>query len=134
MRVITLSLGILALLIGLSVAEDANDTFTNPTFGISVTKPADWQFMSAEQNLDNLKRTIVKDEEFQQLLQRYATAPLVVMAKYPEPFDDLNPSLKVNVRPLGELPGMQNIPPEKSKLNENYSRRKTNCEKTFEIT
>ena len=36
---------------------------------------------------------------------KYATAPLVVIAKYPEPFDDLNPSFKVNVRPFGKLKG-----------------------------
>jgi hypothetical protein len=29
----------------------------------------------------------------------------VVITKYPEPFDDLNPSFKVNIKPLGQLKG-----------------------------
>ena len=36
---------------------------------------------------------------------KYATAPLVAMMKYPEPFDDVNPSFKANIKPLGQLKG-----------------------------
>src|SRR5574341_401976 len=36
---------------------------------------------------------------------KYATAPLVAMMKYPEPYDDLNPSFKVNIKPFGPLKG-----------------------------
>lgn len=105
MRTTMLLLIMLLVSVGFAIAEEANDTYTNPTVGISVTKPADWHFFSAEQNLENLKRTKMKDDEFQRFLQLYATAPLVAMTKYPEPFDDLNPSLKVNIRPLGEMSG-----------------------------
>ncbi len=83
----------------------SENTFSSKTVGFSVTKPDSWQFLSVEQNLENLKRTKLSDEEFQQLMVKYATAPLVVIAKHQEPFDDLNPSLKVNVRPFGKLKG-----------------------------
>jgi hypothetical protein len=79
------------------------DTYENPTIGFSITKPADWHFMTAEQNAENLKRTQLKDEAFQKLVQKYANAPLVAITKYEEPYDDLNPSLKVNIRPLGNF-------------------------------
>jgi hypothetical protein len=79
------------------------DTYNNPTVGFSVTKPAEWYFLSAEQSAENLARARLKDEEFQKLVQKYATAPVVAITKYEEPYDDLNPSLKVNIRPLGNF-------------------------------
>ena len=36
---------------------------------------------------------------------KYATVPMVAMMKYPEPYDDINPSFKVNIKPLGQLKG-----------------------------
>lgn len=38
-------------------------------------------------------------------MQKYATAPLVAMTKFPEPFEDVNPSFKVNLKPYGGLKG-----------------------------
>ena len=35
----------------------SDNTFTNVTVGFSVTKPDAWQFFTAEQNLENLKKT-----------------------------------------------------------------------------
>ena len=89
----------------LAFAENDN-TFTNVTVGFSITKPDSWQFFTGEQNLENLKKMQLKDEEFRELMVKYSTAPLVAMTKYPEPYDDLNPSLKVNIKPLGNLKGM----------------------------
>jgi hypothetical protein len=83
-----------------------DNTFTNVTVGFSVTKPDSWQFFTAEQNLENLKRMQLKDEEFRESMLKYSTAPLVAMTKYSEPYNDLNPSLKVNIKPLGNLKGM----------------------------
>ncbi len=85
-------------------AQDTN-VFESVTVGFKVTKPSEWQFVTAEKNLENLKKVQMNDEEFQQLMLKYSTAPLVAMMKYPEPFDDLNPSFKVNIKPLGQLKG-----------------------------
>jgi hypothetical protein len=85
-------------------AQGAKDnTYKNPTVGLTLVKPADWHFMTAEQNAENLERTKLKDEQFQELVKKYASAPLVVITKYKEPYDDLNPSLKINMRPLGDF-------------------------------
>jgi hypothetical protein len=105
-RRIILAVVSLLLLMGTAVAGDNENTCGSVTVGFEVTKPDSWQFLTAEQNIENLKRTKLSDEEFQELMLRYATAPLVVIAKYPEPFDDLNPSLKVNVKPFGQLKGV----------------------------
>jgi hypothetical protein len=103
-RILTLFLFLSPWHAALGEAPDKN-TYSNPTLGITVTKPQDWQFATAEQHSENLGRTKMKDEEFQALVQKYSTAPIVVMMKHPEPFPDLNPSLKINVKPLGDLTG-----------------------------
>lgn len=88
-----------------SVAAAGDNTFKSVTVGFEVTKPASWQFVTAEQNLENLKNTKLNDEEFHRLMLKYSTAPLVAMMKHPEPFDDLNPSFKVQIKPFGQMKG-----------------------------
>jgi hypothetical protein len=87
----------------IAFAQEANNTFSNATFRFSVTKPVEWQFVTVDQHLENLERTLLSDPEMQEVVQKYANAPLVVMMKYPEPFDDLNPTFKANIKPLGNL-------------------------------
>ncbi len=96
---------IFALLIAIQVSASNLNKFENPTAEFSIVKPNDWQFITAEQNIENLKRTEFNDKEFHQAMLKYSTAPLVAMVKYPETFDDLNPSIKVNIKPLGQLKG-----------------------------
>ena len=96
----------LFLMMGIAFAGESENTFRSVSVGFEITKPESWQFLTAEQNLENLKRTKLSDEEFHRLMLKYATAPLVAMMKYPEPFNDLNPSLKVNVKPFGQLKGI----------------------------
>ena len=94
----------LAFLANTAMAGD--NTFKSVTVGFEVSKPASWQFVTAEQNLENLKNTELNDEEFQRYVIKHSTAPLVAMMKHPEPFDDLNPSFKVQTKPFGQLKGM----------------------------
>jgi len=102
MRFTKLEVMVLAL-IAMPAHLVASDIFESATVGFYVEKPADWHFATAEQNTENLERTELNSEEYQQLLLKYANAPLVAMMKYEEPFDDLNPSLKVNIKPYGNL-------------------------------
>jgi len=91
----------------IALAQGADNTFSNPSVGFSITKPAEWQFVTADQHMENLSRTYLNDQEMQEAMQeamqKYATAPLVVMMKYSEPYDDLNPSFEANIKPLGNL-------------------------------
>jgi hypothetical protein len=102
---------VLALILILSGSAFAGepDVFNNPTAGFQVTKPAAWHYLTAAENLENIKDLKLKDEDFQTLMAKYATAPLVAMAKFPEPYDDLNPSFKVNIKPFGQLKGMKPV-------------------------
>jgi hypothetical protein len=94
----------LATLSGAAAADEA-DTFRNPTAGFELTKPAEWQYITAAEAQENLKATKLNDQEFQAAMLKYATVPMVAMMKYPEPYDDINPSFKVNIKPLGQLKG-----------------------------
>lgn len=100
----------LALLGGIAAhaAEGTPDRFRNTTAGFEVIKPAGWHYATAAQNQENLKGVKLSDAELQAALQQYATAPLVVMTKYPEPYADVNPSFKVTLKPFGSMKG---VPP-----------------------
>ena len=93
-----------AVLTGASPPVDST-LFNNPTAGIQVKRPASWHFATAAQHMANLKAVKLNDEQFHAAMQKYSTAPLVAMMKYAEPFDDVNPSFKVNLKPYGELRG-----------------------------
>ncbi len=86
-----------------------SDVFNSPTAGFEVAKPADWHYLTADQNLENLKAVKLNDEGFQAAMEKYATAPLVAMTKFPEPYDDVNPSFKVNIKRYGQLKGKQPV-------------------------
>lgn len=82
-----------------AVAQDAN-LFESATAGFSLKKPTGWRFASLEQVTKNRASVRLNDEELEKLVQQQATAPLVVMTKHEEPFDGLNPSFQVLIRPL----------------------------------
>ena len=93
------------MLAGILYAEDAENVFKNVTVGFEVTKPESWHFLTVDQDLENIKNMKLGDDEFHKLMIKYATAPLVIMTKYPEPYGDLNPSFKANIKPYGDLKG-----------------------------
>ena len=88
-------------LAGAAKEAPTGETVQIPTLGLSVFRPADWVTITADENARNIRSVQMDDPEFQELLARYANAPVFAIAKYPEPYADLNPSLKINVRPLG---------------------------------
>lgn len=81
------------------------DVFRNPTAGFEVAKPDTWQYATADFTQQNLRATKLSDQDLQAAMLKYATTPMVAMMKYPEPYEDLNPSFKVNIKPLGGLKG-----------------------------
>jgi hypothetical protein len=103
------TLGAVVLIFGLAIgslsqAVDSN-VFSNPTVGFEFTKPAGWHYLSAAQNLENIKKLKLSDAEFHAAMQKYSSAPLVAITKFPEPYDDVNPSFKVMIKPYGDLKG-----------------------------
>jgi hypothetical protein len=84
------------LLPSIAPAADTN-TYSNPALGISITKPGTWMFLTTNQHAENLKRATLKDAELMKRLREHPTPPLVGMLKYPEPFDDVNPNVRITV-------------------------------------
>lgn len=99
------SLALVLILFSGSALSEEPSVFSNPTAGFTVTKPVGWHYVTAEQNLNNLKATQLSDKEFQAAMVKYATTPMVAMTKHKEPYDDVNPSFKVNIKPLGQFKG-----------------------------
>jgi hypothetical protein len=95
---------LLALLI--SVNALANDTsFVSPSHGLEFYKPLNWHWLSAEENKKNLDSAKFGDKNVDSLIKKNSSAPLVAITKYKEPYDDLNPSIKIDVKPLGPFQG-----------------------------
>jgi hypothetical protein len=92
----------------LSHAAEA-DTFRNPCAGISITKPAEWYYMGIDQNYENLKKSKMKDEERKKMSLKIAYVPMLIITKYKEPYNNLNPTLKVDAMPAGDFKGTDPI-------------------------
>ena len=88
-----------------SAAADSPNSFVNEAAGLRLEKPNDWVYVTAAQNLDNIKAIKLDDAEFHAAMQKYITAPLVAIMKYEEPYEDVNPSFKVNLKPYGLMKG-----------------------------
>jgi hypothetical protein len=82
------------------------ETFRNPCAGISITKPAEWYFMGIDKNYENLKKSKMKDEELKKMSLKMADVPMIVIKKYPEPYKNMNPTLKIDVKPTGDYKGI----------------------------
>lgn len=77
----------------------------NRTIGLKVVKPAGWVHFTTEANAENLRNLQMDDDAMQAAVVKYATAPIFAFTKYPEPYDDVNPSFKINLRSSGQLAG-----------------------------
>ncbi len=73
------------------------------TFGISIEKPVAWFDISAENYAEHLKNIKTEDKEFSELIKKHASIPFFAITKFQEPHEDLNPSLKINIKPAGNL-------------------------------
>lgn len=91
------------LLLSSNALAGNSDDFENKMFGFKMSKPSDWHFLTAKEHYEGLKRINLEDKKFQEILAKKSSAPMVVITKHQEPFDDLNPSFKVSVKPIGRL-------------------------------
>jgi hypothetical protein len=94
-----------------SAAEEKATEFVHAASGFSVTTPAGWHVLSeadgeGEQQLKSLK---LGSAEQRASLAQYATVPLYAVTKHPEPYNDVNPSFKVNIKPFDELKGKSGV-------------------------
>lgn len=96
------------------------EVFHHAGAGFSITKPADWKYMSPEMVANAQKSVKLNDAELEEMLKKNANAPLVVLTRYQEPYPTLNPSVSVTVIPL-PVEGME--PKEVLKLSTEMMKR-----------
>ena len=90
----------------LSVGESTDpDLFRSEIAKIEVRKPEGWHFQSLQAALENRAAVKMNDDEFQKMVQQLATTPLVVFSRHEEPYDKLNPTIQLLLRPAGPLEG-----------------------------
>ncbi|MBL3558543.1 MULTISPECIES: hypothetical protein [Marinobacter] len=89
-----------------AAAESNPNLFRSEIAGIELEKPAGWQYQNLEAVAKYRSRARLKDKDFEAFVQNLASAPVVVASKHSEPYDSLNPSFQVLVRPLGQLTGL----------------------------
>ncbi|HWP07578.1 MAG TPA: hypothetical protein VNN72_17630 [Polyangiaceae bacterium] len=89
---------------GASQATNEN-RFYSAVGGVSIEKLPSWSFMPLEFELQNREAVSVGKKETDAAMHDSTTPPLVVIARFPEPSDKPNPTLKINRRALGDLQG-----------------------------
>lgn len=106
MRKLLLLVVCLMLVFVSDIQAEPQDTnkYTNSTLGLSIVKPEDWHFLSIEASQNSLNNVRLKDKQIQEYMRKYSSKPIVVITKYPESYSDVNPSLKINIKPFGRLP------------------------------
>lgn len=83
----------------------ADEVVRDPVAGIEVIKPTSWSFLTAAQNLESFRQVPFKDRKIGEYAKKNARIPIIAFTKYPEPFDDVNLSLKINIQPAGSYSG-----------------------------
>lgn len=101
----------------------SGNTYTNPTIGLTITKPEAWVFVSQEQSLRNRQNTELKNKDLAREIQREENLPTVSIAKYPEPHPTINPTVQVKhvVKPFPEMGSRQVIEAALQQVHNAYS-------------
>lgn len=92
----------LALAAGMH-ADESENLFRSEVAGIQLAKPDGWSFQNLETVARHRASAKLKDSELQKAIVQMASAPVVVATMHPEPYESLNPSFQLLVRPLGQL-------------------------------
>ncbi|MBK7959704.1 MAG: hypothetical protein IPK03_17455 [Bacteroidetes bacterium] len=73
--------------------------------GFQIDYPKTWTVNSVDDYYANLDKIKLQDSAFDNMIKKSASIPFLFISKYKEPYEDLNPSIKINTRPYGNLKG-----------------------------
>jgi hypothetical protein len=90
-------------------AKPDEDLFRSDAARVEMKKPKGWRFTSLESALANRAKAKMKDEDFQKAIEENASAPIMIVTKHEEPYDQLNPTIQLIVRPTGPLAGQSGV-------------------------
>ncbi len=98
-------LALILLTCPFALAEPESDHFVSSVAGFEIRKPSSWHFSGKAEHLAQLKELKLQDAEFKRRMVERSRVPLVILMKHPEGFDDLNPTVKVQFRPMDPVKG-----------------------------
>jgi len=102
MRRILFCLAFFATFIINNAGADDKNIFYNRSLGLLVVKPDSWKVASAQDHMRNLENVVIQDEELYKRIKENPSLPSLAFIKYPEPYNDINPSFALNINFIGE--------------------------------
>jgi hypothetical protein len=96
---------IVAIVLFLTVVQSAVGGATQPTrvenatAGISIEPPPGWHTATVSQMAENREKIRLSDAELEKAVKAQATPALFAFMKHPEPYDNINPSISIILRP-----------------------------------
>lgn len=99
---------VLALAVGFgtsAVQASEADLFRSPTQGVELVKPEGWHYLTIDDLVEGRKNIELKIKADEESSSGEAATTVVSIAKYQEPYDDVNPGVSVSITPTGMLEG-----------------------------
>lgn len=90
---------VLALIPASADGGDKPTRVENSTAGVSIEPPPGWNVSTVAQLAENREKIRLSDAELEEAMKRLATPALFAFMKHPEPYDNINPSIQVILRP-----------------------------------
>jgi hypothetical protein len=78
------------------------DTLQSPDLRLSVTKPAEWRFLTPKEKRAARDAKPFVNAELAYLIRQNPFPPRIVIARYPEPRVELNPGVSIDRYPLDD--------------------------------
>ena len=88
-----------------SAAPEASGRFESPAVGIALDVPAGWKTLAMRAIAPADDKERLPDAKLLAAIRPLAGKPLVELAKHPEPHSELNPTIQINLRPIGGFAG-----------------------------
>lgn len=84
---------------------ESTKTFKHNVLGFSIKYSNKWSIISVDDQYANLNKITLNDSSFNEMIKKGTSVPFFAISKFKEPYDDINPSLKINTKPYGNLQG-----------------------------
>lgn len=84
---------------------DSFNTYKNSVLGFKINYDKNWNVLKADDIYNNLDKISLNDSAFNEMIKKNAAIPFFAITKFKEPYDDINPSIKINTKSYGALLG-----------------------------
>lgn len=82
-----------------------SDLYHNADAGFHLTKPAAWHFLPQSVVAKNLALPRLREKDLENAIRSKPEMPFLIVTKFKEPYEGLNPSVQVSFRTQGDLAG-----------------------------